>query len=350
MVLSLALRWNIPAIDCSAQFIHSKLFRNAGSWNTIHSGAEGFGGVVAMDRLDAMRLFVRVVERGSFAAAARDAGIGQPAVSKQIAALEAHLGAQLLRRTSRNMTLSEAGQTFYEAALHLIADFEAAESLIGRGQAAPSGLVRVTTSPVFGRLYITPRLPEFFARYPDIAVELSASEHMVNLIEEGIDVAIRIGTTADSSLITRKLTATSNIVVAAPAYLEARGIPASPAQLEGHSRLVFMQRGEARPWEFTGPAGSIIHHPRGNFRTGDAEQLRAAVLAGLGLAQVPGWLLASEVASGAVRVVLHDHEPAGIPINAVHSAGRRLPTKARVFIAFLAEIIGREAGSLMVGR
>src|SRR6202012_5671585 len=125
-----------------------------------------------MDRLEAMCPFVRVVEPGSFSAVAREAGIGQSAVSKQIAALEAHLGAQLLRRTSRSMTLTDAGHTFYEAAVRLIGEFEAAESLIGRGQTAPSGLVRVTVSPVFGRLYITPRLPEFFARFPDIAVEL----------------------------------------------------------------------------------------------------------------------------------------------------------------------------------
>ncbi|GLS21945.1 LysR family transcriptional regulator [Labrys miyagiensis] len=295
-----------------------------------------------MDRLDAIRLFLRVVERGNFAAAAREAGIGQPAVSKQIAALEAHLCAQLLRRTSRSMTLSEAGQTFYEAALRLVADYDAAASLIGRGQFSPSGLVRVSTSPVFGRLYITPRLPEFFARYPDVAVELSASERMINLVEEGIDVGIRIGNFADSSLIALRLASTPIITVAAPAYLEARGVPASPTDLERHSCVIFALRGEPRAWEFKTAAGPLIHHPQGNFRTGDAEQVRAAVLAGLGLAQVPAWLFAPEIASGAVRVVLRDLEPGSFAISAVHTAGRRLPTRARVFVDFLANALRRE--------
>src|SRR5579859_6370671 len=139
-----------------------------------------------MDRLESIRMFVRVVESGSFSAVARDAGIGQPAVSKQVAALEARLGAQLLRRTSRSLSLTEAGQDFYESAVRLIDDLEAAESRVGRGQRAPSGLVRVTVAPVFGRLHVVPRLPAFFARYPDIAVETIVTDRTVNLVEEGI--------------------------------------------------------------------------------------------------------------------------------------------------------------------
>ena len=146
-----------------------------------------------MDRFDAMRMFVRVVESGSFSAVARETGVGQPSVSKQIAQLEAHLGAQLMRRTSRSMSLTEAGQTFYESAVRLVDDLAAAESLIGRGQTAPSGLVRATIAPVFARLYVVPRLPEFFARYPDISVELLVSERTVNLIEEGVDLAVHNG-------------------------------------------------------------------------------------------------------------------------------------------------------------
>src|SRR5580692_6681743 len=152
-----------------------------------------------MDQLAAIRIFVRVVERGSFSSVAREAGVGQPAVSKQITALEAHLGAQLLRRTSRSLSLTEAGQEFYESAVRLLEDLEAAESRVGRGQTAPSGLIRVTVAPVFGRLYIVPRLPEFFARYPDISIELTGSGRNINLIEEGVDLAIRNGELADSS-------------------------------------------------------------------------------------------------------------------------------------------------------
>jgi DNA-binding transcriptional LysR family regulator len=292
---------------------------------------------IFMDRLDAIRLFVRVVESGSFAAVAREAGIGQPAVSKQIAALEARLGAQLLRRTSRSMTLTDAGQTFYESALRLVSEFEAAESLVGRGQSAPSGLVRVTAAPFFGRLYVTPRLPAFFARYPDISIEFSASERAVNLVEEGVDLAIRIGDLADSSMIVRKLAATPLVTVATPAYLTAHGIPTTPGDLKEHSCVIFALRGEPQPWEFRGPSGLIVHHAKGNFRTADAEQVRAAVLANLGLAHSPGYLFAPEIASGAVHTVLRDYEPRALAISAIHPAGRRLPTKVRVLIDFLAD-------------
>jgi LysR family transcriptional regulator, regulator for bpeEF and oprC len=136
-----------------------------------------------VDRLDSIRMFVRVVECGSFSAVAREAGVGQPAISKQITGLETHLGAQLLRRTSRSLSLTEAGQEFYESAVRLIDDLEAAESRVGRGQIAPSGLVRVTVAPAFGRLYVAPRLRDFFRRYPGITVELYVTERLVNLVE-----------------------------------------------------------------------------------------------------------------------------------------------------------------------
>ena len=295
-----------------------------------------------MDRLDAIRLFVRVVESGSFSAVARETGVGQSAVSKQIAALEAHLGAQLMRRTSRSMTLTDAGQTFYESAVRLVGEFEAVESSIRRGQSTPSGLVRVTASPVFGRLFITPRLPEFFARYPDISVELSASDRPINLVEEGIDIGIRIGGLDDSSMIVRKIASTPIVTVATPAYLEAHGVPTTPADLEAHACVIFMLRGEPHPWTFKSNLQTIEHHPKGNFRTADAEQVRAAVLAGLGLAQTPGWLFTSEIASGLVRAVLRDHEPGAFTISAVRPAGRRLATKVRVFIDFFADAFAQE--------
>ena len=292
-----------------------------------------------MDRLDAMRLFVRVVERGSFSAVAREAGVGQSAVSKQIAALEAHLGAQLMRRTSRSMTLTDAGHIFYESALRLVDEFEAAESLVGRGQSAPSGLIRVTVAPVFGRLYIVPRLPEFFARYPDISVELTASGRNVNLIEEGVDLAIRNGELADSNMIVRRIAMAPFATVGTPAYLAIRGEPRTPTDLDAHACLIFAPLHEPLPWEFRDGSRSVLHHPRANFRTADAEQIRAAVLADLGLAHGPVWAFAPEIASGALRVVLAGYAPGPLAISAVHPAGRRLPTKVRVFIDFLVEIL-----------
>jgi LysR family transcriptional regulator for bpeEF and oprC len=292
-----------------------------------------------MDQLAAIRMFVRVVESGSFSAVAREAGVGQPAVSKQITALEAHLGAQLLRRTSRSLSLTEAGQDFYESAVRLIDDLQAAESRVGRGQHAPSGLIRVTVAPVFGRLYIVPRLPEFFTRHPDIVVDLVVTDRVVNLVEEGIDLAIHNGELKDSSLVMQRIAATPVITVGSPSYLKAHGEPVSPSELDRHRCIIFAPQGAPRPWGFKGKFGEIEYRPQGNFRTNDADQIRAAVLADLGLAHTPGWLFAPEITSGAVRAVLRDYEPAPLAISAVRPAGRRLATKVRVFIEFLGEVL-----------
>lgn len=295
-----------------------------------------------MDRLDAIGLFVRVVDNGSFSAVARLLGVGQPAVSKQIAGLEAHLGAQLLQRTSRSLTLTEAGRDFYESAVRLIGDIEAAESRVGRGQLAPSGLVRATVAPVFGRLYVVPRLGEFFDRYPDVTVDLVVADRLINLVEEGIDLGIHNGELSDSSLIARRIARTPIVTVATPAYLAAHGEPATPAELERHACVIYAPQGAPRVWGFAGRFGPIAYQPKGAFRTNDAEQIRAAVLADLGLAHTPGWLFDSELASGAVRLVLTDFEPAPLAISAVRPGGRFLASKVKVFIDFLAEIFAEQ--------
>jgi LysR family transcriptional regulator for bpeEF and oprC len=295
-----------------------------------------------MDRLDAIGLFVRVVDSGSFSAVARTLGVGQPAVSKQIAALESHLGAQLLQRTSRNLTLTEAGRDFYESAVRIVGDVEAAESRVGRGAIAPSGLVRASVAPVFGRLYIVPRLREFFARYPEMAVELVVADRVVNLVEDGIDFGLHNGELSDSSLIARKIAQTPVVTVATPAYLAAHGEPTTPTELERHACVIYAPQGAPRIWGFAGRFGPVTRQPKGAFRTNDAEQIRAAVLADLGLAHAPGWLFASEIASGAVRPVLTEFEPAKLSISAVRPGGRFLASRVRVFIDFLADIFAQE--------
>ena len=295
-----------------------------------------------MDQIGAMRMFVRVVESGSFSAVARETGLGQPAVSKQIAALEARLGAELLRRTSRSLSVTEAGQDFYESAVRLISDLEAAESRVGRGQNAPSGLIRVTVAPVFGQLYIVPRLHEFFSAYPDIVVELVATDRIVNLVEEGTDLAIHNGDLKDSTLIAQRIAITPIITVASPDYLKVHGEPGSPSELDNHRCIIFAPQGAPRSWGFAGKFGAIEYRPHGSFRTNDADQIRAAVLANLGLAHTPGSLFAREIEAGTVRVVLRDHEPAPLAISTVHPSGRRLATKVRVFIEFLARILAEE--------
>ncbi len=292
-----------------------------------------------MDEIAAIRNFVRVVQSGSFSAVAREAGLGQPAISKQITALESYLGAQLLRRTSRSLSLTEAGQDFYESALRVVDDLDAAVSRVGHGQTAPRGLIRVTVAPVFARLYLVPQLPAFFTRYPEITVDIVVTERTVNLVEEGIDLAIQNGAVKDVSCVARRIATTPVITVGSRSYLQAHGVPATPGELERHRCVVYAPQGAPRPWGFAGESGHIEIRPSGNVRTNDAEQIRAAVLCGLGLAHAPGWLFAPEIASGAVLVVLRNHEPAPLPISAVYPSGRRMATKLRVFIDFLADVL-----------
>jgi LysR family transcriptional regulator, regulator for bpeEF and oprC len=290
-----------------------------------------------MDRLEALQLFVRVVESGSFSKAARAQNIVQPTVSKAIAALEERLGAQLLHRTSRGLSLTTAGQDYYDATVRLLGELEEAEGRIGRGQVAPAGLVRVASSAALGRMYLVPRLPAFFERFPDVAVQFEISERHVNLIEDGIDVALRIGILADSGLVARRIGSARGVTVASPAYLERRGTPETPAELANHDCVAFVFHGSPRPWTFKGPAGPIVVAPKGKIRSNDAEHIRAGVRAGLGIGHNVSWLYARELASGELRRLLTGYEPDPLPIHAVCPEGRHIPNRVRVFIDFLAE-------------
>ncbi len=290
-----------------------------------------------MDRLDVMRLYVRVVETASFSQAARVLKIGQPTVSKQIAGLEARLGAQLLRRTSRGLSLTDAGQSYYESAVRLIDDFTAAEQRVRQGQVAPSGPIRVAMPGSFGRAQVMPRLADFFARYPDISVETDISDRFVNLIERRIDVAVRIGHLADSSLTARRIGRTDVAVLATPAYLARHGTPQTPADLARFPCMTYLVNGRARPWEFSGPAGPVDFIPQGPVRSGDAEHIKAGVLAGIGLAQLPTWLVVDEIAAGTIVPVLAGFAPPPYPVNAVTPGGRLQPGRVRAFVDFLAE-------------
>src|ERR1700728_4648787 len=197
-----------------------------------------------------MQMFVRVVEKGSFSAVAKERGIGQPAVSKQISALEDELGTELIHRTSRSIALTELGRDFYESALHILEDFENATSRIGRGQTSPRGLIRVTVPPTFARLHMVSKLPAFFAAYPDMAVEMAASESPTTIIEDGFDLAIHSGDLPDSDLVARKFAQAMIILVAAPQYVMRHGAPESPEDLKRFRSVVLVERGSVQPWTF----------------------------------------------------------------------------------------------------
>jgi LysR family transcriptional regulator for bpeEF and oprC len=288
-----------------------------------------------MDRLDAMRLFVRLVETGSFTAVARAESLGQPAVSKQISALERYLGAQLLTRTSRHVSVTEVGQTFYASAKAVLDDFDAAESSVGDRQLSPSGLIRLSTSPAHGRLCITPLLHEFFRRYPNVEIQMSVSERHVDLVADGIDLAIRHDLMQDSSMIARKLCDSPFVLVASRSYIATHAPLTRLDDLAEHDCVVFAHGQERRPWIFGVGNEKVAHTPRGPFMTGDAEQIRAAILCGLGIAQVPAWVVAPEILAGDVQVLLPHLQRESVATHLVHSAGRRVPMRVKLLMDYL---------------
>jgi len=291
-----------------------------------------------MDRIEVMRMFIRVADSGNFSKVARATGISQPTVSKLVAALEEKLGAQLLRRSSRGLSLTDAGQDFYESAVAIVDRVDDLESRVGKGETSPSGMVRVALSPAFGRMEIVPHLPRFFERYPDVNVEFAVSQRYVNLVEEGLDVAIRVGPLSDSTLIARRIGSMGYLTAASPSYLERVGIPRTLEDLKAHRCIVFVSRDAPRPWEFAGPSGPVAVMPRGPVHSNDAEHVRAAVLAGLGIGHNAAWLYARDVAAGRLVPLLAEFAPEPFPIHAVWSGSRRLAGKTRVFIEFLAEL------------
>ena len=287
-----------------------------------------------MDRIEAMQTFVRVIEKGSFSAVAKERGLGQPAVSKQISGLEDELGTELIHRTSRSITLTEAGRDFYESALHILDDFESATSRIGRGQTAPRGLIRVTVPPTFARLHMVSKLPAFFAAYPEMAVEMAASESPTTIIEDGFDLAIHSGDLPDSTLVAKKFAQTTTILVSTPQYLTRNGAPQSPDDLNRFRSVVFVERGSPQPWSFGSGQSVKRVVPTGVFRTSDLEQMRMGVLEHLGIAQAPAWLFSAELREGTVIRLLTAFERT-VPVLAVRPASRRMSTKVRIFIEHL---------------
>jgi DNA-binding transcriptional LysR family regulator len=287
-----------------------------------------------LNKLDAMQIFVRVAEKGSFSAVAKERGIGQPAVSKQISALENELGTELIHRNSHSVSLTEAGREFFESASRILDEIENATSRIGRGQTAPKGLIRLTVPPTFARLHLVSKLPAFFAAYPDMAVEMGASENPTTIIQDGFDLAIHSGDLPDSNLVARKFAQTTIILVATPQYIMRYGMPESPEDLRRFLAVVFVTRGSAQPWMIGSGQNAKRVAPTGVFRTSDIEQMRMGVLEHLGIALAPAWLFAAELREGTVLRLLTPHERT-VRIMALRPASRRISAKVRVFIDHL---------------
>jgi DNA-binding transcriptional LysR family regulator len=289
-----------------------------------------------MDLLGPMQTFVRVVEAGSFTAVAAQLETTQPTISRQIAALEEHLGARLLTRTTRTLTLTDDGRAFYDHALRAIEAIGEAENAVGRRRSKPSGTLRIATPVVFGRLHIVPRLPAFLGRYPDVTIDLMMSDTFTDLAEQGIDLAIRVGEITDPGLIAKRIGMVRRVTVASPAYLKANGTPRAPADLSEHACIVYTRLSTGNRWVFESPAGPLAVEVKGRFRADNSEAVREGVLAGLGIAVIPTFAFSAEIESGKVKVLLKDHEPKQLPMHAVYPSRRFVPLKVRVMIDYLA--------------
>jgi len=292
-----------------------------------------------MDRLYAMETFVRVVETGSFSAAARDLQLGQPAVSKLIAGLEERLNVRLLVRSTRKLQPTEAGQAFYERARRVLADADEAETAARGLGSGLEGRLRLCAPVTFARLHLAPRLGEFMATHPKLQLDVVMDDRYVDLLEQNIDVGLRTGSLADSALTARKLATAERLVVASPAYLERHGTPRSPGDLAAHMGIVYSQQVGGDEWRFRrGTAEMSVRVPSRLTFTA-AEGIREAVLAGQGLAIVSRWMMAPELLSAMVVPVLTDWTLPPIDLWAVFPSGRMASAKARVFVTWFAEQI-----------
>lgn len=292
-----------------------------------------------MDRYQAMETFVRVVEAGSFSAAARLLRVGQPAVSKSVAALEERLGVRLLVRSTRSLQPTEAGQAFYERALRALAETEEAEVAargVGRGL---EGRLRVCAPVTFARLHVAPKLAGFLGAYPKLALELVMDDRPIDLLSENIDVALRLGNLADSALTARRLGASQRHVVASPAYLNVQGAPQKPADLTSHDTILYSQRVGGEEWRFRRGATEEVVQVRSRLMFSAAEGVREGILAGLGLGIVSRWMMAPELDSGAVTILLREWRLPEIDLWAVFPAGRLPSARARAFIEWLQPLL-----------
>jgi DNA-binding transcriptional LysR family regulator len=289
------------------------------------------------DILALFRTFARTVEAGSFTAVAREMNSSQPTVSRQIAQLEDHLGCLLFQRTTRALTLTDDGRLFYDHALRTLEAAAEAEGAVGRRRGKPSGLLRLACAGVFGRLHVIPRLPRFRARYPDIEIALIMNDGFSDLVEEGIDLAIRVGEGRDSGLIARRLGTSRRVVAAAPSYIAARGQPAHPRDLAGHDCIVYDRLLTGASWGFAVPEGPLSVPVAGPVHVNNTEAVRACVLEGLGIGYVPSWhFVDGEIEDGRLVALLQDFALPSQPISGVYPSRRYLPGKVRVALEFFA--------------
>jgi DNA-binding transcriptional LysR family regulator len=291
-----------------------------------------------MDRLETLRVFRKVADRQNFSAAARELGLSNAAVSKHIARLEADLGARLIDRTTRRMSLTEAGRAYFDRCVRILDDLAEADQAVGRLSAAPRGLLRVTAPASFGVPHLSRLMPEFMARHPELSVDLSFNDRFVDLVGEGVDLAVRIRTDLpDSQLVVRRLAPVERVLCAAPAYIARRGEPRHPRELGDHDCIVYTLSTTPGEWRFEGPDGALTVPINGRFRCNNGQAMLAAAEAGIGIALSPIFSVAGALRAGRVKPLLTEWQAPAHALYLVYPPGRHLSPKVRAFADFLAE-------------
>jgi DNA-binding transcriptional LysR family regulator len=292
-----------------------------------------------VDKFRAITAFVRVAESGGFTAAGNKLGMSVSAITKSVARLEDELGTQLFNRTTRRLATTDFGKEFYKRCVQILAELEDAESSVRQANTTPKGEVRAIVPFSYGRVTVVPRLADFYARFPDVQLNISFSDRPVDLIENGYDVAVRVGEMSDSRLVTRVLTKGPHITVASPKYLAQFGTPKTPADVANHNCIIGRYGPE---WMFRAKNGRAMNvRVRGNLSIFNGDSYREAAVAGVGLAQNTWWLFRWDIQQGNVVPVLEDYNAEGAPVSVVYPANRHVAAKVRAFIDFLVDISKR---------
>jgi len=287
-----------------------------------------------VDRLDEINAFIAVADARSFTFAARRLGVSPAQVSKLVARLEDRLGARLLNRTTRDVSLTDTGRAFQERARQVLDDFQSLESSV-REQAGPHGLLRISAPVTFGAAQLAPALLEFAAAFPEVSLDVSSTDRMVNLVEEGFDVAVRIGQLDDSSLVARKLAAVRLVTCAAPDYLARAGTPEAPEDLASREAIIDTNVADPALWRFRVEGAQRDVRVQGRLRFSGAQACVAAAVAGFGVTRAPAFAAARELRAGRLKALLCGYEPEVIHVHAVYPHARHLAARVRAFVDFL---------------
>lgn len=294
-----------------------------------------------MDRLLAMKVFSTVVDSGSFSRAADQLHLSSTAVSRHVAELEKHLGAQLLQRSTRRLHLTEIGANYYDRCRVILADVDEAETQAATQESQPRGVLRLSLPHSFGLRYIAPLLPEFCKRYPDLQLELSFSDRTIDLVEEGIDMAVRITRELKTSLVARKLATTTLLCCASPEYLAQHGTPQHPDDLRNHNCLTYVYAATANLWAFTEHGQNIQVQVKGTLRANSGDMSRIAAVGGVGITVLPCFSICDELRAGTLVRLLHDYPIPELTVYAVYLPAARRSARVKVMVEYLWDALGR---------